>query len=262
MKTLKWVNTAAFLAMITVNALANLIPIGGKTTGQISDAYPNLFTPAGISFSIWGIIYVLTGVFILYQWGVFGNAAAGDRLVKNIGALFAISCAANILWILCWHSSAFGPSVLCIAALLASLAAIQQLAGESPPTDFAGTASVIGFGIYFGWIIAATIANVSVWLAASGWDRLGLPETFWTVAVIVIGAAIGALTVTVGRNRAAGAAIIWAYAGILIKHISAAGYAGKYPSVIAAAVTGIVCVLTAAAIAVAYKALDRWAEKT
>lgn len=48
-----------YLIMVIVNALANILPINGIDTGAISDSYPNLFAPAGLTFSIWGVIYLL-----------------------------------------------------------------------------------------------------------------------------------------------------------------------------------------------------------
>ncbi|MDZ7837626.1 MAG: hypothetical protein U5N58_06550 [Actinomycetota bacterium] len=50
-----------------VNALANILPINNKATGELSDQYPNLFVPAGLTFSIWGLIYILLAIFIVYQ---------------------------------------------------------------------------------------------------------------------------------------------------------------------------------------------------
>ncbi len=41
-----------FVLMIGVNALANILPINGINTGQVSDNYRNLFAPAAITFSI------------------------------------------------------------------------------------------------------------------------------------------------------------------------------------------------------------------
>ena len=38
--------------------------INGKTIGEMSDKYSNLFTPAGYAFSIWGIIYLLLFGFV------------------------------------------------------------------------------------------------------------------------------------------------------------------------------------------------------
>ena len=43
---------AAYLVMILVNALANILPINGITTGEVSDSYPNLFAPAGLTFAM------------------------------------------------------------------------------------------------------------------------------------------------------------------------------------------------------------------
>ena len=43
---------------ITVNGLANALPINGLGTGEISDRFNVYFVPAGYVFSIWGIIYI------------------------------------------------------------------------------------------------------------------------------------------------------------------------------------------------------------
>jgi len=59
-------NIIAVILTIIVNALANILPIGGKYTGELSDNIPNLFVPAGITFAIWGIIYVLIIIFAIY----------------------------------------------------------------------------------------------------------------------------------------------------------------------------------------------------
>lgn len=242
-KIIRWVNTIAFSAMIIINLLANLLPFGGKTTGQISDAYPNLFTPAGITFSIWGVIYILLGVFILYQWGLFGYKEESSTIVTKTGILFTVSCLFNILWVLFWHKTNIGWSVLCIAGLLAALIMIQSEIQSGPSGIVPRLAVNAGFDIYYGWLIAAVPANISVWLVKSGWNRFGLSETFWTSAVILAGAAIGSCVVLIGRNRLAGLAVIWAYTGILIKHLSAAGYAGQYPIIITMTILGIVCIL-------------------
>ena len=52
LKVLGIVNIVAFLGVLVVNYLAVNLPIGGMTTGALSDLYPNLFTPAGLTFSI------------------------------------------------------------------------------------------------------------------------------------------------------------------------------------------------------------------
>ena len=52
-------NFLGFALVLTMNALANILPINGYNTGQVSAFYPNYFVPAGFTFGIWGIIYLL-----------------------------------------------------------------------------------------------------------------------------------------------------------------------------------------------------------
>ena len=243
MMALKWINTLAFAAMVVVNALANLLPIGGNTTGQVSAAYPNLFTPAPITFVIWGVIYMLMAVFVVYQWGAFDGGLYSASVVKNIGLWFAVSCALNIAWIFLWHNKQIGLSTICIALLLITLIIINKKLIGTEGNVWQRLAAKSGFSVYYGWIIAATIANVCVLLTKIGWNGWGISADFWTVAVLLIGAVIGAAVVLIGKNRIAGMAMMWAYAGILIRHLSKTYYAGSHPFVIAAGMLGEAVIL-------------------
>ncbi len=247
--TLKWINTISFAAMVIVNGLANLIPIGGKTTGQVSQAYPNMFTPAPLTFAIWGVIYLLLLLFVLYQWGIFDKGKYSDRIRDRIGILFAVSCALNITWIFLWHFEAMFASTICIAALLLSLILIG---GRLKKTDGNFTTCLMvntGFDLYFGWIIAATIANVCVFLTKIGWNGWGLPEQFWTAALLIIASVIGSATVLKEKKLFSVLGVIWAFIGIMIRHISAGGYGGANISVICAGIAGIVIMLCSIPIA-------------
>ena len=61
-RTLAIANLLAFIAVLAVNYLANTLPLNGKDTGELSDQYPNLIVPAGITFSIWSVIYAWLAV--------------------------------------------------------------------------------------------------------------------------------------------------------------------------------------------------------
>lgn len=92
-------NLLGFLGTVIVNALVNILPINGITTGQVSDLYPSLFTPAGLTFSISGLIYVRLAIFV-YQLppSVRWDPQKVD-FVQRIGPFFSLSCLANIGWI-------------------------------------------------------------------------------------------------------------------------------------------------------------------
>ncbi|MCX5987845.1 MAG: hypothetical protein NTV35_02245, partial [Chloroflexi bacterium] len=51
-------NVVTLVATLVLNGLATGLPLNGRTTGEISDSFPNVFAPAGYVFSIWGIIYI------------------------------------------------------------------------------------------------------------------------------------------------------------------------------------------------------------
>jgi len=46
----------ATVIVLAVNAAANIVPLGGLNTGQLSALYPTGFTPPGYVFGIWSII--------------------------------------------------------------------------------------------------------------------------------------------------------------------------------------------------------------
>jgi hypothetical protein len=214
---LKSLNLVAFLATVAVNAMANALPINGKTTGELSDLYPNLFVPAGLTFSIWGLIYLLLAIFAVYQFAVPGSS--GGDIIRRIGPFFILASAANIGWIFLWHYQRVGASLVLMVLLLGSLLAVYLRLGVG-----AGTAAWrerllvhLPFSVYLGWITVATVANVTALLVHVGWNRFGASQELWTV-VMLIAAALITLAVLFTRNDLFYALVIlWAFLGILIK---------------------------------------------
>ena len=114
---LSFLNLIGFLAIVIVNSLAVILPINNKTTEELSDKYPNLFVPAGITFSIWGIIYILLALFIVYQLvAAFKEKIKDKGLFEKIGIIFFISAILNVGWILAWHYEIVWSSCLQICA--------------------------------------------------------------------------------------------------------------------------------------------------
>jgi hypothetical protein len=230
----------SYLAMIIINFLANALPINNITTGEISDMYPNLFTPAGFTFSIWGLIYILLGAYVLYQLGLFGKEKRRDKIINKIGVYFIISSIANIAWIFSWHYQIVWLSLVFMLVILFSLIKIATTLGLKKLNKKEYFFLVLPFSIYFGWITVATIANVTVFLISLNWDGFGIAPQTWTIAILLIGALIGILRTFKDKSVAYLAVFIWAYFGILVKHVSEEGFAYQYPSIIGAL---LVCIL-------------------
>lgn len=220
----------AYILMIVVNFLANFLPINNRSTGQISDAYPNLFAPAGLAFSIWGLIYLLLGGYLLYQF--IKSNSKKEGLFNKINPLFLGTSVANILWIFSWHYDFIGLSVVIMAVLLFLLIKIADIIRTEQFTSLEKLFIWAPFSIYFGWITVASIANITVFLVSIGWNGFGLADFVWTSIILVIGAVIGILRMRKDNNYAYGLVLIWAYLGILLKHLSLSGFGGQYPSII------------------------------
>jgi len=226
----------SYIAMVVVNFLANSLPINNRSTGVISDAYPNLFAPAGLTFSIWGLIYLLLGGYVLYQF--INKYQKIEGLIKKINPLFIATSLFNILWIFAWHYDYIGISVLIMAVLLFLLIKIADIIRLEKFTKIEKLFVQIPFSIYFGWITVASIANITVFLVSIGWDGFGIAQYVWMIIVLLVGTSIGILRMRKDKNIFYGLTLIWAYSGILLKHLSADGFGGQYPNII---ITVIVC---------------------
>ncbi|MNC17212.1 hypothetical protein D3C75_650850 [compost metagenome] len=211
----RFANLLFYLGTILVNVLAVTIPLGGNSTGEISDKYHTSITPAGYAFSIWGLIYLLLAGFIVYQ---FRSKPASVQLVKSISIPFIISCAANMTWLLLWHYLQIELSLAAMLVLLASLIVIyRQTAGLTSPTPGQGWLVKLPFSIYLGWISVATIVNVSIVLKKNGWDGFGLSDTAWAVIMLCVGALLAVLASYPYRNWAYPLVFVWAYTAIAVE---------------------------------------------
>jgi len=216
-------NLLGYLGTIIVNGLANTLPLNNKTTGQLSDLYPNLFVPAGLTFSIWGLIYVLLAVFVVYHViSVSRKVAETPSFSDKIGILFFISCLANIGWIFAWHYEILPLSLVFMLIILACLLMIylRLNIGNSSANKKEKYMVHLPFSVYLGWITIATIANVTALLVKANWNNFGLGEPFWAVLVIVVGIII-TLAMLFTRNDIYYALVVdWAILGILIKRLT------------------------------------------
>jgi len=211
---LKWINTVAFALTVVVNGLAGSTTIlGGKLTAEISDANPTLITPAGYVFSIWGVIYILLGIFVIFQ---ALPSQKGKGYQEKIGWLFVSSCVLNIAWLFLWQFEYLSLSVVLMFLLLATLIAIYLRLdiGKSMVSLREKLAVHVPFSVYLGWITIASIANVAVTLVSAGWDGFGISQEMWATLIIIIAVLITLLVIATRKDVAYGLVIIWALLGI------------------------------------------------
>jgi translocator protein len=244
------INIVAYVVTLAVNGLAgSTTMLGGVTSADVSDKYPTLVTPAGFTFAIWGVIYALLLLFVVYQ------ALPKNRnkpFLSRISVLFALSSLFNVCWLLLWHYNLITYSLVLMFALLASLIWIylQLDIGRRAVSLKEMTFVHLPFSVYLGWISIATIANVSVALTAVGWDGWGIEASTWAVVIVCVALLLSLAMLASRKDIAFSFVVVWALIGILSKQ-------GEQQSIVLASEVGIVLLLVAIGVTVAASRLKR-----
>ena len=230
---LKLVTVLTFLMMLAVNALSALLPLNGVTPQEVSAMYPNLFVPAGFTFSVWGVIYLALTLYVLYLLGLFrGKNPVNEPLLVKTAIVFSVSSLVNTGWIFAFHYGALALSALLTAFLLICLIDLRHIIAAESLTPREKFFVGLPFSLYFGWVTVALIANITALLVGLGWNGFGVSEPVWTIAILLVGAVIGVLATLRFRDPAYALVLVWAYGGILANHLSPLGHNGAYPEVI------------------------------
>jgi xanthosine utilization system XapX-like protein len=232
----RWIALVAFAVTLVMNGLAGSTTLlNGQDTAAISDKNVNLFTPAGYTFAIWGIIYLLLIGYTAYQIGWLGKlkrTKLKQDTIERITPYFIATSVLNSVWIFAWQYEVLWLSVGLIIGILYSLVRIEEILKDKDYTLAERMLVKNPFSIYFGWITVATIANICTWLVSIGFTGGGLSPVFWTGTLLIVGAFVGIAGMLRNTNCAYGAVFIWAYTGILVKHVSEQGWDAQYQVVI------------------------------
>jgi hypothetical protein len=219
-KIINLVAALTFFLALLLNGLANLLPINGLSTGVISDTYENYFAPAGFTFSIWAVIYSLLAGYVIWRLKNFRQSEdhPKNRFLYRVDIAFIFTNLANALWILSWHYLSFYLSFVMMVVILFSLAYINlQFKGDQD-------ISTIPFRVYFGWIIIATVANLTTVIVADAnayrwlWNGGEVSEQLLTILILLITILLGNLIIFRQKDPFLGGVIVWSLIGIFARH--------------------------------------------
>ncbi len=202
----------AYLGMLALNTLANALPLFNRTTGDISAKYPNLFTPAGFTFSIWAIIY-LALLFMVIRLLALPLVSLHETKTTMFVIAFIVSCFLNMLWLVFWHMDRpIASSLILVLLLLSLLVAYQNV-------DRSNLVLSLPVSLYLGWVSVAVIANITIALKASGINLI-LPEAFYFVVVLVAALVLCGLIIHFERDILFVLVFNWALFGIFMRQIA------------------------------------------
>lgn len=220
-------NALCLAGVLTVNYLANALPINGISTGDLSDAYPNVFVPAGLTFSIWGVIYSFLIAYIIYHFVKTDFKEIKEHhFIARISFWFILNCFSNIAWIFLWHHKKVGLAFLVMLLILATLIIIYTKLEVGKRSVRMSTKWLVHvpFSLYLGWITVATIANATTLLVDIGWGAFGLPGSAWAMIMIFVATLVGFRVFADRKDVAYILVLIWAFLGIFIKRSGISGY--------------------------------------
>ena len=193
-----------------------------------------LLAPMGPAFSIWSVIYLGLIVYTVWQWL---PAQTTDPRHRAIGWLAAVSMVLNAAWLLVTQQGWIWISVAVIAALVLVLGLLVRRltttvtathraseatdARTAPDTSTAERVVVDGtFGLYLGWVMVATCANITAAFVSSGIEFGGVIDEIAALAVLVaIVAIMFVVQRYVGPRWAVAAAAVWGLAWIAVGRI-------------------------------------------
>ena len=208
----------ATVLALTVNVLANTLPLNGQDTGAISDRFSIYFVPAGYVFAIWGLIYVGWIAYSIYQ---ALPAQRDSALLRDIAPWYILSGLANAAWLFAWHYNQFVLSLGIMLVLLAALIVIyRRLEVQQPASRAEFWTAYATFSVYLGWISVATIANATGVLDYLGWNGFGISEPMWAVIMLVVATVLGLLFSVRRADVAYVSVLVWAFIGIAVKQNS------------------------------------------
>jgi hypothetical protein len=176
-----------------------------------------MFTPAGFTFSIWSVIYLLLLGFVILQLYWLPQRS----YLRLVLPWFIFSCALNASWIIAWHYLLPAVALLLMLGLLFSLIRIFMLLNKHRQWTETWLEKMfvrLPFTIYLSWICVATIANTASWLHfATDWQMLQ-NEVLWTGSMMAVASLLALYVTHQFQAPAFAAVVIWALFGIFARH--------------------------------------------
>lgn len=210
----RWWNLLFYVAVLAVNYLAMSIPLGGMTTGQLSDKYHTPITPAGYAFMIWIVIYLLLAGYIVYQ---FRKVTSRQDSVLAISFWFIITCVFNIAWIFLWQYQFIGISFAVMIALFVTLTVIYTKTRYiHAPTTGETWLIRLPFSIYLGWICVAALVNLAVILFHTN-NGMNLDPKTTGIILLCLGAVAAIMITFRARDGVLPLVFVWAYIAIAVE---------------------------------------------
>lgn len=206
------------------------------------DEYEKLLGPAGISFAIWGLIFLFLGVFVLYQARDLFKSKAEQLdmpYVFQVNGAFMVSIAAASAWYVFWAERAIYLSFFSMMSMLISiLFAYFKLNINRTARPLREHFTItIPWSLYAGWVTAAVLVSLTTVMIEIGFASVGITEPFWTIFILLVALATYSFFLLKRNDYIYASVGIWVLLGVIIERLSSATL---YPNIVIVATLGII----------------------
>lgn len=217
----RFVVLGAFVLMTASNIVSTTSTIYNNTNNtQISNENPTTLTPDGITFAIWGLIYLLEACTSVFQCWAPDNTVFNDSSRRWLAMAFVL----NAVWLPVFAYEYWWLSLLIISGYLVALVELYSwhmhidYADENP--WHVKLFAYGGISVNLAWVTVATLLNITIVCRNSGimmvttHDEIVGGNPDWAVAAIVLAAVVAANRVVHNADILYGMATAWALFGI------------------------------------------------
>lgn len=226
----------SFIIMIIFNILTYVFPPGGRNIKEIALSYPNLVFPSIYAHYIWILIYLLLGLFALYQLDLFhkNHNQIKKEVMFHTQISFIAFCWLDMMWITAWLYDYMALSSVILIIIVICIRIVSKSLCTQDLSHLGKFLVKPTFSILYGWLTISVMVNFVLLLKSIGWKGFGIPIPLWAAATLIGVAVYAAVRTRMNRDVIYCLTIIWCYIGILIKHVSKAELNSQYPLIICA----------------------------
>lgn len=217
-----------YLTMIGMNFGANRFLLNGTTTGEVTKDMNLSFEPAGFTFSIWGLIYLLqfASIFSYLKWTKKETERNQSKDPAELLLGSGLVCLLNMMWILFWHYKLWIGTAVILACMCIVLCWINYLIKYLHRNGVGYYVIKASNQIYLAWATIAFILDLFIVLIQEKVIGTEISEVTVTIGVLVLSCFLGLGILLWVNSLWYGAVYLWAYMGILLNHLTNNGWNG------------------------------------
>lgn len=228
-RALAIINSVSLFALLVISLLVQYKILNSNTVREITARYGSVFTPADVTYMLWGPIYLGLAAFCGYHLVVsfkHDYESLANRDIRIVGSLFAMNNIIGIAWLLAWSNDQLllGTIFMFAQALLVWRINIRLKIHDEQRKLASKSFTQFPFSIYFAWITVAALTCLGTLLTSNGWVGMGLGLTAaqFGIVLITLTTMITVLVVILRRNVSYGLVIMWVMYGIILQRQEAA----------------------------------------